>query len=103
MIIILNSFLLKIQFLISCKVSIPLIPEEPKRPPTAYILFYREFLSKTRSKEHKKLNVADAAKLAGAGWARLSPDEKNVRKALNSFNLIYIDHLFRNLGIYRSI
>lgn len=102
MIIILNSFLLKIQFLISCKVSIPLIPEKPKRPPTAYILFYREFLSKTR-KGYKKLNVADAAKLAGAGWARLSPDQKNVRKALNSFNLIYIDHLFRNLGIYRSI
>ncbi|CAB4376024.1 HMG-box [Rhizophagus irregularis] len=73
-------------------VSIPLIPEKPKRPPTAYILFYREFLSKTR-KGYKKLNVADAAKLAGAGWARLSPDDKNV----------YIDQYKKKVEEYKKV
>lgn len=54
------------------------VPTEPKRPPTAYSLFYRDFFHKERTNFPEKVDVTVLAKLAGEKWSKLSADEKQV-------------------------
>jgi len=60
------------------EISDVVIPTEPKRPPTVYSLFYRDFFQKERSKHPEKVDVTQLAKLAGEQWSKLSDDEKKV-------------------------
>jgi hypothetical protein len=46
--------------------------------------------------------VAEIAKLASVGWANLPEEEKQVRKFLIRFNLIYIDHLIPKIQVYKD-
>ncbi|GBB88175.1 hypothetical protein RclHR1_01470023 [Rhizophagus clarus] len=72
---------------------IPLIPEEPKKPPTAFILFYRDFLNRFRE-DCSKLMVTEIAKSAGAGWAKLTQEEKNEYK--NRHKQLYSEYKKRH-------
>jgi hypothetical protein len=67
--------------------SLPQVPQEPKKPATAYNLFFRDFY-REKHDDNSALKVTDIAKLAGAQWLKLSPDEKKVRKVLSNFNPI---------------
>ncbi|CAI2182573.1 19801_t:CDS:2 [Funneliformis geosporum] len=60
------------------KDDVAVVPTEPKRPPTAYSLFYRDFFHQERTKFPEKVDVTVLAKLAGEKWSKLSADEKQV-------------------------
>ncbi|RIA89556.1 high mobility group box domain-containing protein [Glomus cerebriforme] len=53
------------------------IPEEPKRPPSAYALFYANFFNKYYD-INPEFRVTDIARLAGEEWSNLPLEEKNI-------------------------
>lgn len=58
--------------------SPPLKPvlRPPKLAPSAWQLYFTDWIQRHQASSHKKLNVAQAAKEAGQEYARLSADEK---------------------------
>lgn len=60
------------------KENVYLIPQEPKKPSTAYTLFFRDFFYE-RHKKNPEDKVTEIARLAGNEWVKLSAEEKNVR------------------------
>jgi hypothetical protein len=50
----------------------------PKLAPSAWQLYFTDWIQKHQQTSSKKLNVAQAAKEAGAEYAALSADEKEV-------------------------
>ena len=51
----------------------------PKLAPSAWQLYFTDWIQRHQASSHKKLNVAQAAKEAGQEYARLSNDQKEVR------------------------
>jgi len=51
------------------------IPQEPKKPATAYNLFFREFY-REKHQVNPAFKVTDIAKLAGAQWSKLTAEDK---------------------------
>ena len=51
----------------------------PKLAPSAWQLYFTDWIQRHQASSHKKLNVAQAAKEAGQEYAKLSADEKEVR------------------------
>jgi len=58
------------------------IPEEPKKPSTAYTIFYRDFYHE-KHQNNPEYKVTEIAKLAGAKWLKLPAEEKN--KYINQY------------------
>ncbi|CAG8678737.1 15170_t:CDS:2 [Rhizophagus irregularis] len=58
------------------KENVYLIPQEPKKPSTAYTLFFRDFFYE-RHKKNPEDKVTEIARLAGNEWVKLSAEEKN--------------------------
>ena len=50
----------------------------PKLAPSAWQLYFTDWIQRHQASSHKKLNVAQAAKEAGQEYARLSAEEKEV-------------------------
>ena len=50
----------------------------PKLAPSAWQLYFTDWIQRHQASSHKKLNVAQAAKEAGQEYARLSPAQKEV-------------------------
>jgi hypothetical protein len=50
----------------------------PKLAPSAWQLYFTDWIQKQQSSGTRKLNVAQAAKEAGQEYANLSPEEKEV-------------------------
>lgn len=51
----------------------------PKLAPSAWQLYFTDWIQKQQASGTRKLNVAQAAKEAGQEYANLSPEEKDVR------------------------
>ena len=51
----------------------------PKLAPSAWQLYFTDWIQQHQATSSKKLNVAQAAKEAGLEYARLSSEEKEVR------------------------
>ena len=51
----------------------------PKLAPSAWQLYFTDWIQRHQAYSHKKLNVAQAAKEAGQEYARLSAEQKEVR------------------------
>ena len=51
----------------------------PKLAPSAWQLYFTDWIQKQQASGTRKLNVAQAAKEAGQEYANLSPEEKEVR------------------------
>ena len=60
----------------------------PKLAPSAWQLYFTDWIQRHQATSTRKLNVAQAAKEAGVEYARLSPEEKEVcfRQAFNPFS-----------------
>lgn len=54
----------------------------PKLAPSAWQLYFTDWIQRHQASSHKKLNVAQAAKEAGQEYARLSAEQKEVRPRL---------------------
>lgn len=52
----------------------------PKLAPSAWQLYFTDWIQRHQASSHKKLNVAQAAKEAGQEYARLSSEQKEVRR-----------------------
>ena len=50
----------------------------PKLAPSAWQLYFTDWISRHQASSQKKLNVAQAAKEAGQEYAKLSAEEKEV-------------------------
>ncbi len=50
----------------------------PKLAPSAWQLYFTDWIQRHQASNHKKLNVAQAAKEAGQEYARLSSEDKEV-------------------------
>ena len=50
----------------------------PKLAPSAWQLYFTDWIQRHQASSTRKLNVAQAAKEAGVEYARLSPEEKEV-------------------------
>jgi hypothetical protein len=61
----------------------------PKLAPSAWQLYFTDWIQKHQQTSTKKLNVAQAAKEAGAEYAALSVEEKEVRLCLFYFHSTY--------------
>jgi len=55
----------------------------PKLAPSAWQLYFTDFIQRAQASTTKKLNVAQAAKEAGQEYANLSTAEKEVRSLSN--------------------
>jgi hypothetical protein len=55
----------------------------PKPAPSAWQLYFTDFIQRAQANTTKKLNVAQAAKEAGQEYANLSAAEKEVRSLSN--------------------
>jgi hypothetical protein len=51
----------------------------PKLAPSAWQLYFTDWIQRHQASSHKKLNVAQAAKEAGQEYAKLSSEEKEVQ------------------------
>lgn len=51
----------------------------PKLAPSAWQLYFTDWIARHQASSSKKLNVAQAAKEAGQEYAKLSSEEKEVR------------------------
>ena len=56
----------------------------PKLAPSAWQLYFTDWIQKEQAKGSRKLNVAQAAKEAGQDYARLSAEEKEVNIFISS-------------------
>ena len=54
----------------------------PKLAPSAWQLYFTDWIQRHQASSQKKLNVAQAAKEAGQEYAKLSSEEKEVRLPL---------------------
>ena len=61
----------------------------PKLAPSAWQLYFTDFIQKAQANTTKKLNVAQAAKEAGQEYANLSAAEKEVR-CLSNLGFSYL-------------
>lgn len=50
----------------------------PKLAPSAWQLYFTDWIQRHQASSSRKLNVAQAAKEAGVEYARLRPEEKEV-------------------------
>ena len=57
----------------------PEVSPPPKLAPSAWQLYFTDWIQRHQASSHKKLNVAQAAKEAGQEYARLSAEQKEVR------------------------
>lgn len=55
----------------------------PKLAPSAWQLYFTDFIQRAQANSTKKLNVAQAAKEAGQEYANLSAAEKEVGSSSN--------------------
>lgn len=52
----------------------------PKLAPSAWQLYFTDWIQRQQATSSRKLNVAQAAKEAGLEYANLTPEEKEVSK-----------------------
>lgn len=62
--------------------------QPPKLAPSAWQLYFTDWISKHQATNTRKLNVAQAAKEAGQEYALLTDSQKEVRKTLSMSNII---------------
>ena len=81
----------------------PAVPQKsllrpPKLAPSAWQLYFTDWIQRRQATSPKKLNVAQAAEEAGQEYARLSTEEKEVRNQVT----ISIELLVLIIGVYLS-
>lgn len=59
----------------------------PKLAPSAWQLYFTDWIQRHQASSQKKLNVAQAAKEAGQEYAKLSSEEKEVCSPLDRISL----------------
>lgn len=62
----------------------------PKLAPSAWQLYFTDWIQRQQASNTRKLNVAQAAKEAGQEYASLSPEEKEVR--VDTLQLCTLQH-----------
>ena len=65
-------------------------PEDkpPKRPKTAWILFFQKFMGE-QVKEGNKFSVTELSKNASVVWKAMSEEEKKVRLVAVSYHFLF--------------
>ena len=66
----------------------------PKLAPSAWQLYFTDWIQRHQATSQKKLNVAQAAKEAGQEYAKLSPAQKEVRSMQILSVFVLIDDRF---------
>lgn len=68
-------------FIISDVAPLKSILKQPKLAPSAWQLYFTDWIQRHQATSTRKLNVAQAAKEAGQEYANLTAEEKEVRAA----------------------
>lgn len=74
-------------WLISLAVPTKSLLRPPKLAPSAWQLYFTDWIQRHQATSHKKLNVAQAAKEAGQEYAKLTSEEKEASLSLILLNL----------------
>jgi hypothetical protein len=73
-----RSLTLRFCFIVVCFVALKSVLKPPKLAPSAWQLYFTDWIQRQQASGTRKLNVAQAAKEAGQEYASLSPEEKEV-------------------------
>lgn len=83
-------------FIISVVAPLKSVLRQPKLAPSAWQLYFTDWIQHHQATSTRKLNVAQAAKEAGQEYANLTAEEKEVRAAPQPLLRIAPDLNFRD-------